>query len=89
MKYSKYDIVEFDDGTEYMVIDTLQKNDYTYVLLVNPDDEKESFIAKEDKDELGTYLTRLPQENNEYQIVAMEILKNNKEEMKNILGEIE
>jgi hypothetical protein len=89
MKYSKYDMVEFDDGTEYMVIDTLEKNGYTYVLLINPDDEKESFIAKEDKDELGTYLTRLPQEDNEYQLIAMEILKNNKEEMEQILEGLE
>lgn len=88
MNYSKYDTVEFDDGTEYMVIDTLNKNNYTYVLLINPNDKEESFIAKEEKDEFGSYLTRLPQDN-EYKLVAMEMLKNNKEEVEKILEGLE
>lgn len=88
MTYSKYDMVEFDDDTEYMVIDSLNRNYNTYVLLVNPDDEKDSFIVKEEKDEEGTYLTRLPK-GNEYDLVAMEILKNNKEEIDKLLAGLE
>lgn len=88
MTYSKYDMIEFDDNTEYMVIDTLNKNYNTYVLLINPDDEKDSFIVKEEKDEKGTYLTRLPK-GTEYDLVAMEILKNNKEEVNKLLEGLE
>lgn len=84
MKYSRYDLIEFDDGSEYMVVDSLVRNDDTYVFLINPDDEMDAFIVKEEKDGLK----RLPK-GNEYDLISMEILKRNKDEVDKILEGIE
>ncbi|NMA50349.1 MAG: DUF1292 domain-containing protein [Mollicutes bacterium] len=85
MNYQKYDTVELDGEKEYIVVDSFKYNDYKYVYLVNPNDSKEVLLTKEEVVDGQSYLTEVT-DKKEYERVALEIVKRNKEDLKAFLG---
>ena len=48
MEYEKYDVLEFDNGKKYIVVDTVNFKNHLYLYLANEDESRDYIIVKEE-----------------------------------------
>jgi hypothetical protein len=86
-EYEKYDVLEFDNGKKYIVVDTVNFRNHLYLYLANEEVSRDYIIVKEDIVN-GEKLYNQVFDKDEFLNIAKLIAEKNKDLINELLNEV-
>lgn len=87
MEYEKYDILEFDNGKKYIVVDTVNFRNHLYLYLANESVSRDYVIVKEEIVN-GEKIYNQVFDKEEFLNIAKLIAEKNKDLINELLNEV-
>ena len=78
------EIITLENGANYQVVDTIERDDVNYLYLININDSKDIALVKETYDNGECHLENLDSED-EFNEIMIEIVRKNSDKIKEIL----